>query len=86
MSLLVCANWEPNHANHGSKLHANDLMQHWPSNDRWWARLQINSLDGLAQVVAAADEITEVLASHFSFHLDLASLLFLELQLLNVSL
>jgi hypothetical protein len=58
---------------------------HWAANDRRCS-LEINSLDSLAQIVAAADEVAEVLARPFGLGPDLASLLFLELELLDVPL
>jgi hypothetical protein len=60
-------------------------LLHRTTNNRWCS-LQIDSLDSLAQIVAAADEVAKVLPSHFSLRLDLGRFLLLELELLNVSL
>ena len=43
-------------------------------------------MDCLAQIVAAADEVAEVFASHFGLRLDLGCLLLLKLELLDVPL
>lgn len=48
--------------------------------------LEVDALDRLAQVVAAADEVAKVLTSGFGCLLELARLLLLLLQLLDVAL
>ena len=60
-------------------------LLHRATNDRWCS-FQIDSLDSLAQIVAAADEVAKVFSSHFSLRLDLGRLLLLELELLDISL
>ena len=62
----------------------NNLL-HRTSNDRRCS-LQIDTLDCLAQVIAAADEVAKVFASYFSLRLNLGCLLLLKLELLHVPL
>jgi hypothetical protein len=52
----------------------------------WWCGFQVDSLNRLAQVVAAADQVAKVLARNLSLCLELACLLFLRLELLDVPL
>jgi hypothetical protein len=57
------------------------------SSDRcWWSSFEIDSLNSLAQVVAAANEVTKVFAGDFCLHPKFSRLLFFVLQLLNVPL
>lgn len=53
---------------------------------RWWCGFQVDSLHRLAQVVAAADQVAKVFACHLGLCSELACLLFLGLELLDVSL
>jgi hypothetical protein len=48
--------------------------------------LQVDSLNSLAQIIAAADKVAKVLASDFSLGLEFGSLLFLVLEVLDVAL
>lgn len=52
----------------------------------WWGGFKIDALHALAEIVAAADQVVEVLASHFCLGPDLGRLFSLALQLLDVSL
>jgi hypothetical protein len=58
----------------------------WGSDRCWWSGFEVDSLNSLTQVVAAANKVTEVFAGDFCLHPEFGGLLFLVLQLLNVPL
>lgn len=58
----------------------------WSSDRCGGSGFEIDSLNSLAQVVAAANKVAEVLAGDFCLHLELRCLLFLVLQLFDIPL